>query len=190
MKQVTMLTEKARQQEIEIRLREKREQELNEKLLRAEAALMHQPSLGLQTSRLNSSQSSSHYGFDQHSRCAPRPQRELVRADHLLESDPVPIDGEFYLTKITPNRHPFNELHTNNRRGGCYSRCENELPTRGRFCGGRGGMHTEDHRGGRGGYRRGGGGDMHRDNMPQGGDYGNNKRGGMMKKRRFNDTLQ
>jgi hypothetical protein len=30
--------------------------------------------------------------------------------------------------------------------------------------------------------------DMNRDNMTRGCDYGNNKRGGMMKKRRFNDT--
>jgi len=64
MKRVTMLTEKAKQQEIEIKLREKREQELNEKLLRAEAALMNQPSLGLQTSRISSSQSSSHFTMD------------------------------------------------------------------------------------------------------------------------------
>lgn len=141
-----------------------------------------------------------------------------MRADHLVSGEPLPIDDEFFLTKITPKRHPLNEIPTNNRRGGILPRCENEYPSRGgRFGGGRGGMMTEDHRGGRGGmfmenhrggrgggtedyrggrggYRRGCG-DMNRDNMPRGGfDNGFNKRGGMMKKRRFNtygiDTVQ
>ena len=106
-KMLQQLREQTQRQQIEIEIRNKRENELTEKLTKAEALIMNMPSLGLSASGVSSklSDCSSHYGSaHEQSRPCPKPQRELIRAEHLLGPLRHDDEDEFFLTKISNKR--------------------------------------------------------------------------------------
>lgn len=176
------LMEQTQRQQIEIDIRDKRERELSDKLTKAEAVIMNIPSLGLSTSKVSSklSDSSSHYGsvYEAPRPCL-KPQRELVRAEHLVGPLRHDDDDEFFLTKISNKRQPLNELPLPNYGGSRHhqplSRFNENEPQQEYHKGrqpARGSLYSDQMQSGRGGrgFQGGRGGQQMR------GDYQNFKR--------------